>query len=349
MKTTIYSSQDIVKIVNYIGLDVFMDEAIAALTNAFAEFDRGAYEIPIRDGFEYHYPTLGLVEWMPTMKVNSHIVLKMVGYHPSNPIEKNLPSVLSTSFSIDTQTGHVTGIMDSTFTTAIRTAAASAIASRILAKSDSAVLGLVGCGAQAISQLHALSRVMPLQQVLLFDTDMAVSGSFAKRTAALGLSNIEITQVPLAELVSRADIICTTTSVDIGQGPVFNDHMLQPHVHINAVGSDFPGKIEVPVSALKRSLVCPDFLQQAMLEGECQQLCADDIGPDIAQLVQKSAEYEKYQSQTTVFDSTGWALEDFVMNNLVAKYASELNCGTEVQMTTAAQDCKDPYRFLRDF
>lgn len=238
--------------------------------------------------------------------------------------------------------------MDSTFTTAIRTAAASAIASRALARNDSSILGLIGCGAQAISQLHALSRVMPLEKVLLFDTDLDVSQSFVKRAAALGLSNIEIKIAPLTELVRRADIICTTTSVDIGQGPVFNDHMLQPHVHINAVGSDFPGKIEVPVSVLKRSLVCPDFLQQAMLEGECQQLAADVIGPDIARLVQQGTEYEKYQNQTTVFDSTGWALEDFVMNNLVEKYASELNCGTEVQMTTAAQDCKDPYRFLRE-
>lgn len=348
MKTIIYSSQDIVKIVKHVGLDVFMDEAIAALTSAFAEFDKSAYEIPIRDGFEYHHPTLGLVEWMPAMKVNSHIVLKMVGYHPNNPTVQNLPSVLSTSFSLDTKTGHVTGIMDSTFTTAIRTAAASAIASRIMAKSDSSVLGLVGCGAQAISQLHALSRVLPLQQVLLFDTDIAVSKNFAKRIAALGLSNIKITVSPLTELVSRADIICTTTSVDIGHGPVFHDDMLQPHVHINAVGSDFPGKVEVPVSVLKRSLVCPDFMQQAMLEGECQQLCANEIGPDLTQLVQQSSEYQKYRNQTTVFDSTGWALEDFIMNNLVAKYASELNCGTEVQMTTEAQDCKDPYRFLRD-
>jgi ornithine cyclodeaminase/alanine dehydrogenase-like protein (mu-crystallin family) len=348
LKTTIYSSQDIVKIVKHLGLDVFMDKAIASLTKAFAEFDQHAYEIPIRDGFEYHHPTLGLVEWMPTMKVDGHIVLKIVGYHPSNPTTKNLPSVLSTSFSIDTQTGHVTGIMDSTFTTAIRTAAASAIASRALAKSDASTLGLIGCGAQAVSQLHALSRVMPLTEVLLFDTDLSVSQSFTNRVAALGLSNMDIKIVPLEELVSCADVICTTTSVDIGLGPVFNDHMLKPHAHINAVGSDFPGKVEVPVSVLKRSLVCPDFLQQAMLEGECQQLSADMIGPDIAKLVQNGNEYEKYQNQTTVFDSTGWALEDFVMNNLVAKYASELNCGTEVDMTTAAQDCKDPYGFLVD-
>jgi len=325
-----------------------MDEAIAELTHAFSEFNEKSYEIPIRDGFDYHHPTLGLVEWMPTMQVNGHIVLKIVGYHPSNPITKNLPSVLSTSFSINTQTGHVTGIMDSTFTTAIRTAAASAIATRALARSDSSVLGLIGCGAQALSQLHAISRVMSLKQVLLFDTDDAVSLSFAQRAGALELTNIEIKVTPLTELVSRADIICTSTSVEIGQGPVFNDQMLQAHLHINAVGSDFPGKVEVPVSVLKRSLVCPDFLQQAVLEGECQQLPANAIGPDIAKLVQQITKYEKYKNQTTVFDSTGWALEDFVMHNLVLKYAKKLNCGTDVQMTTAAQDCKDPYRFLRN-
>jgi ornithine cyclodeaminase/alanine dehydrogenase-like protein (mu-crystallin family) len=238
--------------------------------------------------------------------------------------------------------------MDSTFTTAIRTAAASAIATRALARSDSSVLGLIGCGAQALSQLHAISRVMSLKQVLLFDTDDAVSLSFAQRAGALELTNIEIKVTALTELVSRADIICTSTSVEIGQGPVFNDQMLQAHLHINAVGSDFPGKVEVPVSVLKRSLVCPDFLQQAVLEGECQQLPANAIGPDIAKLVQQITKYEKYKNQTTVFDSTGWALEDFVMHNLVLKYAKKLNCGTDVQMTTAAQDCKDPYRFLRD-
>jgi ornithine cyclodeaminase len=335
-------------VVKYLGLDTFMDEAISALTQIFNDYDICAYDIPIRDGFEYHVPSLGLVEWMPTMKVNGHIVLKIVGYHPSNPVLRKLPSVLSTAFSIDTQTGHVTGIMDSTFTTAIRTAAASAIASRVLAKPNSKVLGLIGCGAQALSQLHALSRVMPLEHVLLFDTDSAVSASFDQRVAPLGLDNLKIEITPCKELARQADIICTTTSVDIGNGPVFDDDNVQPHVHVNAVGSDFPGKIEVPKSLLERSLVCPDFLQQALLEGECQQLSSGAIGPDIASLVQKSADYQKYQRQTTVFDSTGWALEDFVMHNLLAKYAAKLGCGTHVLVSTAGADCKDPYRFLRE-
>lgn len=77
-----------------------------------------------------------------------------------------------------------------------------------------------------------------------------------------------------------------------GKGPVFQDGKVKPWLHINAVGSDFKGKFEIPVSLLKRSTIVPDFLAQAVVEGECQQLQPQEIGPNIVEIVQNQKEYQ---------------------------------------------------------
>lgn len=347
METTLFSAADIRQITHHVGLDYLMDQAINELTRAFADYDPQHYDIPAREGFEYQQPQAGLIEWMPTMAVGHQVALKVVGYHPSNPGINALPSVLSTVLHLDCHSGHLLGLMDATFLTAIRTGAASAIASRILAPANSRTLGLIGCGAQAVSQLHALSRGFSLERVLIYDTDPNISASFSQRVAVLQLSNVEIITTSLEQLLQEAEIICTTTSVDIGSGPVFEDAQLLPGVHVNAVGSDFPGKIELPRSLLHRSLVCPDFYSQAIKEGESQQLTPQQIGPDIVTLVKHQDEYQGFRDRPTVFDSTGWALEDFVMSNLIASYGRELGCGTQVSLACIGADPKNPYEFLQ--
>lgn len=346
MKTTIFSANDVRQIIAHLGIDRVMDEAIEALNNAFLEYQDVNYKTPVRDGFEYNYPDTGLIEWMPTMAKSNQVVIKIVGYHPSNPGKRQLPSVLSTGLSLDTVTGHLEGLMDCTFLTAIRTGAASAIASRILARKDASILGLIGCGAQSVTQLHALSRVFSLTEVLIFDVDEQASKSFEARISALGLGNIKVVEAPLNELVSRAHILCTTTSVGVEKGPVFDAKNINPELHVNAVGSDFPGKIEVPYSLLTKALVCPDFRQQAEKEGECQQLSGEQIGPDIATLVKNEKDYRHYREKPTVFDSTGWALEDYAMVNLLSAYGKSLGYGSEVQLACVGSDPKDPYSFI---
>jgi len=343
MKTLVLSTDHILRIVQNIGLNSLMDEMVQILTETFLTYDEELTTIPMRDGFNYKHPYLGLIEWMPVMEHGKEATIKMVGYHPTNPEKRHLPTILSTISAYDTNSGHLIGIADATFLTALRTGAASAVASKIMALPNSKTIGLIGCGAQAVTQLHALSRYYDFEQVLVYDVNPSIAKSLDKRVAFLDL---DIIVSPLEKLVSQSDIICTTTSVDIGDGPVFEDKNVKPWLHINAVGSDFPGKIEVPKSLLSRSFVSPDFLEQALKEGECQRLDIGDIGPQLVEIVKNSQQYKFVQKQISVFDSTGWALEDQVALKMLLKYAKEFNLGTEIEIESVSDDPRDPYQFI---
>ena len=347
LQTRVLSVEEIRQIVVHVGLDALMDEMIARLTAAFEQFDPAETMVPVRTGFSYQQPHVGLVEWMPLFQKSHQIVVKAVGYHPQNPGLYDLPTVISTISAYDPVSGHLSALMDGTFLTALRTGAASAIASRCLAKSDSRVLGLIGAGAQAITQLHALSRCFDLEKVLVFDSDPAVGRSFAERIACLQLGSLDIRQADVTDIIAAADILCTATSVEVGRGPVFADQVRQPWLHINAVGADFPGKFEIPLSLLERSFVCPDFREQALQEGECQRLKnPEKIGPELFEVVQQTTQYLPYQQQLTLFDSTGFALEDQIAMNMLLDYATELQVGTWVSLESASVEVRNPYSFV---
>ena len=125
---------------------------------------------------------------------------------------------------------------------------------------------------------------------------------------------------------------------------MLTDKGLRPWLHINAIGSDFPGKIELPKTLLERSYVCPDFREQALLEGECQQLQAQQIGVDLSDLVQQPAGDNEQQQQLSVFDSTGWALEDQVAMQIFIAYAEQLGLGTELELQAIPDDPLNPYQ-----
>lgn len=343
-RTLILSSDDVQQIVLHYGLDVVMDVLISRLSEAIQEYDTQFTEIPVRSGFNYEWPHSGLVEWMPVFQLGSQVVIKVVGYHPSNPSQFGLPTIVSTISSYDTATGHLLGLMDGVLLTALRTGAASAVASRALAHPASSTLGLIGCGAQAITQLHALSRLFELDRVLIYDIDPDALLSFRERCAMLAL-NADIVSAEIEDIVPGSDILCTATSIGVGSGPLFSQLSTRPHLHVNAVGSDFPGKIELPLELLLQSFVCPDFREQAVAEGECQQLAVDQIGPDLVEVIQKQQNFTAIQKQRSVFDSTGWALEDQVAMEVFLEYASELGLGQEIAIETLPADAKNPYHF----
>ncbi|MEM6698841.1 MAG: ornithine cyclodeaminase family protein [Bacteroidota bacterium] len=346
LQTLVLTVDDIRSIITQVGLDALMDEMIIRLAQAFRQFDAAKTVVPVRTGFSYEQPHVGLLEWMPLFEKYRQIVVKAVGYHPKNPKVNCLPNVLSTVSAYDPASGHLSAIMDGTFLTALRTGAASAIASQHLALPQSKVLGLIGVGAQAITQLHGLSRCFNLQQILIFDNDLTVSHSFVDRIACLGLHNLDLQVANIEEVASKSDILCTATSVEVGRGPVLLDQGLKPWLHVNAVGADFPGKFEVPLSVLERSFICPDFRDQAIREGECQQLQdVKLIGPELSDVVKQPHQYQSCQQQLTVFDSTGFALEDQVAMAIMLNYATELNVGTLVELESVAE-VQNPYSFV---
>jgi ornithine cyclodeaminase/alanine dehydrogenase-like protein (mu-crystallin family) len=346
MTTLLFSESEIASVVRAVGFDRLMDETIDGIRKACIEFSPDTYSIPVRTGFFYEKNNChGLIEWMPVIRYGDRVVVKLVGYHPDNPRQFDLPTVISSIVTLDTHTGQASSIVDGTFLTSVRTGAASAVASSVLAVPDSSTLGLVGAGAQAVTQLHALSRQYPITKVLIHDTDIIACNSFAHRASYAGIS-IPVEPTTVAAIIEKSDIICTSTSINIGHGPLFDDGDLKDSVHINAVGSDFPGKTELPLSLLQRSLVCPDFPDQAVREGECQQLSADQIGPSLVDLVQGHDRYSDYRSSPTVFDSTGWALEDLIAADILTRLGKEAGCGTNVDLACLSADAKNPYGFV---
>jgi ornithine cyclodeaminase len=347
MMTTLLTREDIAHIARHVGLRALMDRMIEELQRALAAFDPERTIVMPRDGFHYHTPASGLLEWMPTMSVGREITIKLVGYHPENPTTQSYPTILSTLCAFDTANGHLMAVMDGTFATALRTGAASAVASRVLARPDSRILTIIGCGAAAVSQLHALSRVFDFECVRIYDTDPAAQNSFSSRVDFLGLKIEELDAVGLHQAIGASDMLCTATSVGVDEGPVFQDVETQPWLHVNAVGSDYIGKVELPRALVERSTICPDSAEQALLEGECQQVPAEEMGPCLSDLIQQHEQFEPLREQRTVFASTGWALEDQVAMNMLMEVAKELKLGREIQIESIGEDTRDPYGFLR--
>lgn len=341
-ETLIVSEADIAAIIASLGIDQLMDDTIAALQSAFFEFGNGAIEIRQRTGFVYDDPEPGLVEFMPSMRTRQSVAMKVVGYHPGNPVNRQLPTILATNSLYDTTNGHLRALVDGTFATALRTGAASAVASRILAAPESRVLGIIGSGAQAVTQAHALSRCFTFTHVLVHDINRDHAESFAARTPFL---RVPVRIVPKAEVFARSDILVLATSNSVGAPPVLVQGVHQPHLHINAVGSDIPGKTELSPTILRTAFVAPDYRVQALVEGECQQLSPDTIGPELHELVKGPERFRDEQRRFTVFDSTGNPLEDLVVTETLVKHAERLAIGRRIVIEAGAYDPLDPYRF----
>ena len=344
-QTFILSGQDCKQIIRHYGINDFMDKLIAEIDKAIKIYNPENTIIPVRDGFCYETPNTGLIEWMPLLDKDKQAVIKVVGYHPSNPKINNLPTVLSTISAYDIASGHLIGIADGVLLTALRTGAASAVASKYLAHPDSKIFGIVGCGAQAVTQFHALSRQFDFEKILIFDIDTTTMLSFKNRCEQFEIK-AQIIPSDIPEIVSSSDILCTATSIEVGEGPLFENLPTKSRLHINAVGSDFPGKTELPLDLLKQSFICPDFTKQAIAEGECQQLEEGDIDADLTEVVQNSDKYRGVQNQRSVFDSTGWALEDRVVLDLFMNSALELGLGQKIEIEQISEDAKNPYSFL---
>lgn len=342
--TAVLTATDVADVIRVVGIDQFMDDVIDGVRCAAEDLNPETTMTIERAGFQYEKPCLGLVEWMPSMELGRAVGIKTVGYHPSNPNQRGLPSVMATTSIHDTGTGRLIALVDATLLTAIRTGAASAVVTDILARPDSSTLALIGCGAQSVTQAHAISRVRPITRVLAFDADPLVAESLADRLPFA----VQVEVMNSAdEAASQADIICTATTVDIGAGPVISEAaLLRPGVHINAVGADFPGKTELPMSVLKSALVVPDEVSQCLKEGESQQLAPSDLGPDLPALVQAAADHADHRNGLTIFDSTGWSLEDLIAAEIVLEHAlhHEIGIHTELQHTPA--DPYNPYELL---
>ncbi|MGJ8639260.1 MAG: ornithine cyclodeaminase family protein [Opitutaceae bacterium] len=346
MTTKLLSTSDIEAIIVRIGIDALLDELIEVLETGFAALGSDVDLIPPRSGIHYTDPKLGLIEWMPASIGKGLATLKLVGYHPSNPQDHNLPTVISSICVFETTSGHLKGLLDGTFLTALRTGAMAALATKTMGDPMSKTLGIIGCGAQAVTQVHALSRVMNFDEILAYDLDAKTLDSFGDRIAFTGIKVRKIEKQNIEELLEQSDVLCTCTSEEPRKGPLFKNFKNRKALHINAIGADFPEKYEVPLELLERAFVCPDFYSQAIVEGECQQLEPEQISHELALLLKKPELFNQLQGELTVFDSTGHAFSDYLTSLLFLDYAERFSLGTNIALECIPRDPKDPYSFL---
>ncbi|KHO19675.1 hypothetical protein QQ44_23625 [Mycolicibacterium setense] len=346
MDALILSYSDTRRLVDMVGMDVIMRTCIDRLRNGFSEVSRERWRgCPPRNGFVHdHSVGGGVIENMPYLEVNRGMTLKTISYKPNNNAEHRLPTVVGAICRYSDSSGELLAICDATVPTAIRTGAATAVASSMLARPDSRTAAIVGAGLQAVTQIHALCVSFALERIQVYDIDRKCAESLKDRCNFTS-AQFEVFDDPHG-VVEGADILVTATSVRPGAGPVVRDERLSSHLHINSIGSDEPGKTELPLSVLNRAYICVDHLDQALNEGECQVLERDAINvtlPDLVGIARSTGQPLPQVHDLTVFDSTGFAFEDHVALDVFLDFAAEAGLGGKFSILDGPVGLHSPY------
>jgi ornithine cyclodeaminase len=243
----------------------------------------------------------------------------------------------------DVATGMPRLLSELTLTTAMRTAAMSALAARMLARPGSRSMALIGNGAQSEFQALAFRDLVGVRELRLFDTDPAASAKLAANLVPSGLT-VRLCATA-AEAVRGADIV-TTVTADKANATILTPEMIEPGMHLNAVGGDCPGKTELHRGVLEAGEVFVEFEPQSRIEGEIQQMPADFPVTEFWRVLDGSAPGRTSPAQVTIFDSVGFALEDFSALNFVHDTALELGIGERIELVPRQADPKNLYGLL---
>ena len=259
---------------------------------------------------------------------------KINGNFPQNPARQGLPTIQGVLSLHDARNGRLLALMDSMEITTIRTAAASAVAAKYLARPDSRVMMIVGCGIQGKSQLRAMSRVCALERVYAYDVDAALAAEFAREMS--GVHGITVESVPHYRDTTRdCDIIVTCTPA---RAAFIHRGDISPGTFIAAVGADNEHKQEIAPDLLASSTVVADVLDQCALIGDLHHAFAsgvmqrEDVHAELADVVCAKKPGRTTREEITVFDSTGTALEDVAAAAVVYERALSTGVGQEVAL-----------------
>jgi ornithine cyclodeaminase len=283
----------------------------------------------------------GVIELMPISN-DTMYSFKYVNGHPQNP-SQNKMTVMATGQLSRTDTGEPLMFSEMTLLTAFRTAANSALAAKYLAKSDSRILTLIGTGAQSEFQYLAFSYIFDLQEIRYYDTDPKAMKKFEKN---MKIFDIKLTPCNNSKEASHtADIIIVCTA-DKRYQTVLTDDMITKDVLIVGLGGDCPGKTELQKELVERCTIVVEFLEQAKIEGEIQQLPKDFVCTELQELVKKKITLNVSTNGTILFDSVGFAIEDYAVLRLMYSLAKENNVGKEMNLIPDLGDVKDLFSLL---
>jgi ornithine cyclodeaminase len=282
-----------------------------------------------------------VIELMPTSD-GALYGFKYVNGHPKNT-QSGLQTVTAFGVLADVGTGYPRLLSEMTITTALRTAATSAVAARYLARKDAAVMAIIGLGSQSEFQALAFKALNGIRRLRVFDIDSTATEKFLANLAGQGFE-IEVA-ASAQEAVLGADII-TTVTADKLKATILSDNMVGAGIHINAVGGDCPGKTELQREILLRADVFVELPEQTRIEGEIQQMPPDFPVTELWRVIVGETAGRRTRDQITVFDSVGFATEDFS----ALRYLSDLIEGTdfydEIDLLTEPEDPRNLFGLL---
>lgn len=311
-----------------------IDDLIAALERAHAAFSTGGAVMPVRQVVPL--PEInGRITTMPAYLGESRALgVKVVTYFAGNA-KKNLPAILAAIQLYDPETGKLAAVIDGTYITAIRTACASAAATKVLARRDAPVLGILGAGVQAAAHVRALCRVRDIGAARIYSP----SGASAKRLKDELQAEIKAAIDPVASAeaaVRDADLVVTATTA---KQPILKYDWLKPGAHVNAVGSHRPDFREIDGATMARAKVFVD--SRAAIMAECGDvllaikegaIAEGDASVEIGEVLAGKKTGRTAPNEITLYKSVGIAIQDVAAAELVYRKAREKNLGVEVDL-----------------
>jgi ornithine cyclodeaminase len=292
---------NMMKLIHRIGIEKMMKGI-----GAYIEADFSRWESFDKTARIASHSDKGVIELMPTSDGKLY-GFKYVNGHPKN-MKEGLQTVTAFGVLSEVYTGYPVLFSEMTILTALRTAATSAVAAKYLARDDSRCMAIIGNGAQSEFQALAFKAMLGIDRLRLYDIDPV---AIAKCKLNLADCGFEITCCDsAADAVKGADII-TTVTADKRNATILTDDMIVDGVHINAVGGDCPGKTEVDRKILLRAEIFVEYPPQTRIEGDIQQLPADYPVNELWTYILDEKQGRTERQQITMFDSVGFAIEDF--------------------------------------
>ena len=283
---------------------------------------------------------VGVIELMPTSDGETY-GFKYVNGHPAN-MKQGLQTVTAFGLLADVATGYPVLLSEMTILTALRTAATSAMAAKWLAPKTE-VMAVIGNGAQSEFQALAFKEVCGIREVRLYDIDPAATAKCARNLAGRGLT---VTQCRTAEEAIQGAGIITTVTADKQYATILTDNMVGAGVHLNAIGGDCHGKTELHRDILLRSSIFVEYPDQTRVEGEIQQLPSDHPVTELWQVITGATPGRTSPAQVTLFDSVGFAIEDFSALRYIRSKLAETGLYTDLDMIADPDDPRDLFGMI---
>ena len=323
------------RIVSRVGVEEFL----AGMANTMRE-DFRRWESFEKLARVASHSEIGVIELMPISDQDRY-AFKYVNGHPVNAT-KGVSTVMAFGALANVDTGFPTLLSELTVTTAFRTAAATAIATEALARPRSGIAGMIGCGAQGEFQALALHRLAGVEEIRGFDIDNAAMEKLQRNMAAYPSLTLRLAKSP-AQAVRGADIV-TTCTADKRWATILTPEMVEPGMHINGIGGDCPGKTEIHADILRAAKIFVEFEPQTRIEGDIQQLSDKHPVHDLWRVIAGHERGREDDQQVTLFDSVGFALEDYSALRYVERLATDLNEGEEIGLIPDLGNPKDLFQ-----